>query len=274
MIEFLGIGAQKAATTWLTENLRVHPQVWMPGFAKELHYFDVVHYKDKKRFYLKKLEKNCSDSIQRMQKKGRNNESKEAYLRKIFQPDFAFTDDWYCHIFSAAPASTVRGEFTPLYSTLSREGIAHVKKLMPNVKLIHIIRDPADRALSSLRMALARREGRKTQEEVLQGERFWERGNYAKNIPMWEEQFPPEQIIYLPYGRVRTDPLSIMREVESSLGLSPFDRYPFLEKTVHKTKQVDIPITPESHAVIAERTKPQYLFLKERFGELFAAQLK
>jgi hypothetical protein len=274
MIEFLGIGAQKAATTWLTENLRVHPQVWMPGFAKELHYFDVVHRTDKKRFFLKKLEQNCSDSIQRMQKAGKQKPEKEAYLRKVYDPDFAFTDDWYGHIFSAAPVNKVRGEFTPLYSTLNHQGIAHVKKLMPDVKLIHIIRDPVDRALSSLRMSLARRDGKRAQETTLGKQSFWDRGDYAHNIPAWEEQFAPEQIVYLPFGLVRTDPLSVLRSVEASLGLTPFDAYPFLGKTVHKTKGVDIAITAESHDLIVEKTKPQYVFLKERFGDEFVSQLK
>ena len=37
--DFLGIGAQKAGTTWLSHNLQLHPEVWMPP-VKELHYFD------------------------------------------------------------------------------------------------------------------------------------------------------------------------------------------------------------------------------------------
>ena len=37
--DFLGIGAQKAGTTWLHTNLRPHPQIWMPPI-KELHYLD------------------------------------------------------------------------------------------------------------------------------------------------------------------------------------------------------------------------------------------
>jgi hypothetical protein len=37
--DFLGIGAQKAGTTWLYENLRRHPGLYMPD-RKELHYFD------------------------------------------------------------------------------------------------------------------------------------------------------------------------------------------------------------------------------------------
>lgn len=37
--DFLGIGAQKAGTTWLYENLRSHPDLFLPE-DKELHYFD------------------------------------------------------------------------------------------------------------------------------------------------------------------------------------------------------------------------------------------
>ena len=37
--DFLGIGAQKAGTTWLEKNLRCHPEIFLPE-QKELHYFD------------------------------------------------------------------------------------------------------------------------------------------------------------------------------------------------------------------------------------------
>ena len=37
--DFLGIGAQKAGTTWLAANLRRHPDVFIPE-RKELHFFD------------------------------------------------------------------------------------------------------------------------------------------------------------------------------------------------------------------------------------------
>ena len=36
--DFIGIGAQKAGTTWLYRNLQAHPQIHMPH--KEVHYFD------------------------------------------------------------------------------------------------------------------------------------------------------------------------------------------------------------------------------------------
>lgn len=39
MLAFLGIGAQKAGTTWLHSMLSQHPQLYLPE-AKELHYWD------------------------------------------------------------------------------------------------------------------------------------------------------------------------------------------------------------------------------------------
>lgn len=39
MLNFIGIGAQKAGTTWLYEQLSKHPKVGFPG-GKEVHYWD------------------------------------------------------------------------------------------------------------------------------------------------------------------------------------------------------------------------------------------
>jgi len=39
MIDFLGIGAQKAGTTWLYTNLARHPQILFPA-GKEVHFWD------------------------------------------------------------------------------------------------------------------------------------------------------------------------------------------------------------------------------------------
>lgn len=39
MVDFLGIGAQKAGTTWLAEQLALHPNIQFPG-GKEVHFWD------------------------------------------------------------------------------------------------------------------------------------------------------------------------------------------------------------------------------------------
>ncbi|HET6346102.1 MAG TPA: sulfotransferase [Myxococcota bacterium] len=42
MLDFLGIGAQKAGTTWLWQNLLQHPEIRFPG-GKELHFWDAYY---------------------------------------------------------------------------------------------------------------------------------------------------------------------------------------------------------------------------------------
>ena len=38
--DFMCVGAQKSATTWLDKMLRYHPQICMPSRRKEIHFFD------------------------------------------------------------------------------------------------------------------------------------------------------------------------------------------------------------------------------------------
>ena len=37
---FLGIGVPRSGTTWLHEILQAHPDVYVPKYRKEIHFFD------------------------------------------------------------------------------------------------------------------------------------------------------------------------------------------------------------------------------------------
>ncbi len=38
--DFIGIGAMRCGTTWLTDQLRAHPEIYVPEHYKEIHFFD------------------------------------------------------------------------------------------------------------------------------------------------------------------------------------------------------------------------------------------
>lgn len=99
---FLGIGAQRAATTWIYECLREHPEVYMASI-KEVHYFDT--------YYDRGLE-------------------------------------WYEGHFEAADNDKVVGEISPNYLH-SKEAMQRIKELLPDVKLLISLRNPAERAFSA-----------------------------------------------------------------------------------------------------------------------------
>ncbi len=52
MLSFLGIGAQKAGTTWLYELMRLHPQIAFP-LGKEAHFWTTPHSVTNQTRYLK-----------------------------------------------------------------------------------------------------------------------------------------------------------------------------------------------------------------------------
>lgn len=116
---FLVIGAQKAGTTWLRSLLRDHPGVYMPG--RELHFFN----------------------------KDRN---------------FARGREWYAQQFAAADDGQLIGEKTPnyLWTNVPPEGSdasnSHLRiaETCPDAKLIAILRNPVDRAISAYNHHLCR----------------------------------------------------------------------------------------------------------------------
>ena len=269
MIDFLCIGAQKAGTTWLIANIKAHPGVWTPKFIKELHYFDAVHLKNSKRVLMHRYEVRGGRMVEKFPEQ-------RAYIEKVLDPEFAFTDEWYAHIFSAAPKRALKGECTPLYCAINDEGVAHVKLLMPGVRLIYLIRDPFDRAMSSLRMEMDHAKTTRGSDmlHLLDQELFVRRGDYRRNIPRWERAFDPSQILYIPFGRVKSDPQRVLGEVENHLGLPVFAKYPKLGKQINQTRKEGIVIGDEVLAGIKRMVEPQYEFLAERFGDSFLESTK
>ncbi len=271
MIDFLCIGAQKAGTTWLIANLKKHPRIWTPPFVKELHYFDSVYLDYGKARVLKIYQKRGRTMLEK-------NPDRKEYFERVLNPDFAFTDDWYQHIFSIAPKNKIKGECTPLYSAIGEAGAEHVKRLLPDVKLIYIIRDPLARALSSFRM---QRDNRAKLEKDTTGDLmslvtkklFRKRGDYATNIPAWEKHFDPRQILYIPFGAVKANPTGVMRDVEAHLGLPKFDKYPKLTQAVNQTRNAGTTIDEAIVTKIKSMVEPQYAYLTDRFGPDFLKQI-
>ena len=284
MVDFLGIGAQKAGTTWLFDKLRQHPNIWMP-FMKETHYFDNVHLKPDRSGMSPRVARNARAWAGPLGWKRRFPFSRIwperiAYFDRLADPDFADSDEWYRYIFSIAPAGATTGEITPLYSVIGRDGIAHVKRLLPDVRLIYLVRDPADRALSSMRMQAERSEidladpaavtefGR----EQMARPGFRARGDYAANIPLWDEAFA-DRVLYLPFGAIREQPATVMRQIETFLALPHFDGYRGLSTPSHTTSK-SIAITAELREDFARETADQLPFLTERFPPDFVAKLR
>jgi hypothetical protein len=274
MLDFLGIGAQKAGTTWLYQQLSQHPDVMPCIGGKEIHYFDVLYLNTPRRSRINYIRKNVEKNSNRNFFRGNISRLPLKFIIKkrtenLYNPTFLFTDEWYRKLFSFAPSGKTTGEITPLYCALPDEGILHIKRLMPKTPIIYLIRDPYDRAISSLSMRL----GWSTKNDPLKDDLFFLRGDYRRNVPRWDAHFSG-RVLYLPFGDIRDQPLRLLRKVEKHIGLREFHGYRSIEQKRNAATGRGPAITDDMKSYIRERVADQYGFLRGRFGDAFVERIK
>ena len=125
---FLILGPQRTGSTWLAENLRVHPEIFFTT-PKELYFFNLLGQADNYFYNSSKLEWYS----------GFFKDSPIQYLRKnlvclkrhgeFFKPK-------------------VRGEGTASYAAMGQHLIKEIVALNPDIKAIMIVRNPIIRAWS------------------------------------------------------------------------------------------------------------------------------
>ena len=132
--DFLCVGAQKAGTSWLYQQLASHPDFWMPPI-KEVRYFD-------------KLSKTKASPRPRDQRDVRFLESIKSLSARPY-----IDLESYARLFEAK-GSLLSGDISPTYSTLNDEIIQRVISYLPNLRVIFIARDPVERVWSQLSMGV------------------------------------------------------------------------------------------------------------------------
>lgn len=274
--DFIGIGAQKAASTWLSKHLARHPGVWTP-FLKEFHLFDATAPRQR-AFWIR----THSDKMRRLIAKVEAREGpkpRSERMKRLLEPDWMMTLDWYLAIFGAGPPGRLAGEFTPSYSALSDRAVGAMTAALPETKFIYLVRDPLARALSAFRMSAERgvrdlEDGERlsARAKLWFGRRGHVLGDYADFIPRWDARCEEgARILYLPFGRVAADPRGVMRDVEAFLGLRRHDGYVGLETPRHAT--ADAPVPDWVRARLEAHAAPHRAFLERRFDAKFVAAL-
>jgi hypothetical protein len=259
---FLCIGAQKAGTSWLYAMLGQNPGVFLPP-VKEIHFFDYVHLPENRWWIRRMFGKTAARLV-----------AQDRGLRGYFDRLAALprgSDDWYRAVFAHQGADGRRvGEITPAYSFLPEAGVRHVRALCPEVRLILVVRDPVDRALSQLRMMAEKSSWPAIDAAVIENPRIVaqlvDRSAYRANIERWETVFPPAQLLCLPYPRIAADPEGFLREVEGFIGAPPH-RYQRAGESVHRSRPAAV--APEVVAGLERLFGSERDWLAGRFGTPF-----
>ena len=273
--DLLCIGAQKAGTSWFHETFGLRSDIWIPHY-KEMHFFD-YKFVDNNRGWIGPHRMNNLNAARR--RHGQNHSVPDphylAYLDAIEAGDMD-TLDWYRYVFSPAGADQIALDVTPEYSCIPQSGVEYVAEVLPNAKFVYIIRDPLDRAISQLRMNVSRRLRNKPDAKInwkneSQNGVLLNRGNYREYVPRWESVFGRDRLLFVPFGKIKSDPVGLFRQVEQLMGLEPTE-YKMVDRVVHKTQPLDVP----DHAIdhLREALAPQYQFLKQHFSAEFVANMK
>jgi hypothetical protein len=269
--DFLCIGAQKAGTSWLNNVLLEHPQIFMPPI-NELHFFDRVRREAPIRRRQVDL---ARKQIRLEEEKGEAaDQAYIGYLRKILSFQNT-TLEWYEAAYSwPVPDGVLKGDVTPSYLELARKHIVYARKLLGDVKLILIIRRPADRLLSQLRMWATRDD----RTDIPQSDEEWmallaemteksERGGYEDGVRLWRAQFGAESLLVLPYGDMRSDPRSMIDRIEDHLGIARHANYELLTTQIHSTRKMPLPVAVVDAATALCSSEDD--FIRREFGDEF-----
>ena len=218
--DFLCIGAPRSGTTWLYENLKQHPEIWLTP-VKEIHFFN--YYLDNpsplracfnKWSWHRKLIGSIGQSLAPLDISGL-----KWSINYFFKP---YTVEWYASIFEPGRDKKT-GDFTPAYSTLDLNLVAYVHKLMPHAKIIFLMRNPIDRAWSQVGLlSRKRRINLDDEEEIItlfKSQYSILRGNYLRTIRNWKTYYPDEQFFIGFFEEIPECPEELLLRLYRFLGI-------------------------------------------------------
>lgn len=268
---FIGIGAQKSGTTWLASNLSQHPQIWLPPL-KELHHFNragrspmaLTLLRDHPgRIRLRVLLK------YRVWRDIKNRRNFGWHFRHFLLPR---GDRWYASLFLPG-AGQLAGEITPDYATVDQDVVKKIHSLMPNLKIIFLLRNPIDRTWSQTSM-YHRQAYSQTLDTVSIGDlkkfadldstkRF---SNYPRTLQIWETVYPSEQIFIGFYEKLKAHPDQMLSDVHQFLGVDSSGKYipDTVQRSPNPQKYPEIPRDFAAH--LAQQYHGQLKALHQRFN--------
>jgi hypothetical protein len=125
-------------------------------------------------------------------------------------------------------AGRVCGEISTEYLHLPEERIRFIRTVLPDVRLVVLLRNPIDRAWAHARQALMFRRGRRfgevREQEFMRHFRSApsrQGGDYLSGLDRWQGVFPVSQLYIGYYDDISRRPQKVLSEVFTHIGVSP-----------------------------------------------------
>lgn len=283
--DFIGIGAQKAGTTWLSHYLQRHPEIWMPPL-KEIHYFDekihdpanmaprllgkLLGRRVVDRRWRRQVATRMKIHLKRLSGRGKKRFSRESFFWDLRYYAGRPDDKWYTSLFEPGRGKVV-GEITPAYSMLGPDAVARIHEMMPQAKLIFMIRNPIERAWSQAVMQFSKVENQVV--DSVERERLRRnfdskgsllRTDYLGTLDTWRKFYPDERIFVGFLEDVSLFPAEFLERVYDFLGVDSSFRSAGVGRKVHSRSTGRAP--SEELAYLARLYRDDTKWISDRFG--------
>jgi Sulfotransferase family len=130
--------------------------------------------------------------------------------------------EWYAARFE--PSASVRGETSPGYTDPSHPDVAaRMQSLLPDVRLVYLVRDPVERAASQWAHHVRDgTESRALEEALLDPDsQYLDRSRYHRRARPFLQAFDAEQLLVVVQERLLADPRGELRRVFDHVGADP-----------------------------------------------------
>jgi hypothetical protein len=173
---------------------------------------------------------------------GHLKEHPDVFMPAHKEPEF-FSDEtvwkkgvsWYESLFNGRSTEKAVGEASTGYAKYPAFPYAaeRIAKLLPDVKLIYVIRSPIERIYSHyVHNYYAGREMRNLNEAVLEDEHYIQVSRYYMQIEHYLKYFPRENLKVVILDDLKTEPLAVMQDIYQFLGVDSS----FIPKTINEKK--------------------------------------
>ncbi len=162
------------------------------------------------------------------------------------ESDFFSLDDrwgkgrsWYEARFEPAGATTAVGEVSPSYAMYPTyaETAARARSLVPEARLVYLVRDPVERICSMYRHLASRgHEDLPFARAVLTRREYLEISRYGEQVTQWLKHFPRDQLLVVATADLAHDPVAVCAKVFAHLGVDPSFVPPDPHRRVHRTE--------------------------------------
>jgi hypothetical protein len=215
ILDFIIIGAQKSGTTSLFAYLRNHPEIALP-VLKEWPFFS----------HDPAYERGWQTYMSNLRREGYKDAADPARKWGTATPHYTVGG-----VYQAARGVAVRESYD------ERTVPLRIQERLPDVRLIAILRDPVERAVSHHRLLVRLGRDRRSFDEAVDellrpdaledsrrhpaqrtGYIVW--GEYGRILAGYFDVFPREQILVVFTDELKRDPEQVMRRIQQFIGVS------------------------------------------------------